>query len=378
METNKNLVNASYTKVPLTLTQAGNISGESGVSSTVMILKNTTTATPQLKTGTTVPSGIHNNIATNSTTSAVGVPAISSVSSLPPHKASSTTHFLNVESTTDSKGTGNKGLTLGPTEKMTSIELLSRRTEPTAMEHSVLPPSPATSPKMSVLISSARSYSTPAGLTTEASTASPQTTGTSSTLTNASRATHNPPTSRPYSTVTSTSLTTAAETHSPPLLRPHSTTISTAVTTAGATEPTTKSDNKTTLIGKTTSNPVRIIPTVSTKGAETSLATQQTETTSQFVMAPTHITPSSVRTVTSSAALSKSVTVQHSQDQQSLSRESIYQQVDISLLLALLLGVLFFIAVVVLFAVQAYESYRKKDYTQVDYLINGMYADSEM
>ncbi|KYO41567.1 hypothetical protein Y1Q_0006335 [Alligator mississippiensis] len=27
---------------------------------------------------------------------------------------------------------------------------------------------------------------------------------------------------------------------------------------------------------------------------------------------------------------------------------------------------------------KAYESYKKKDYTQVDYLINGMYADSEM
>lgn len=27
---------------------------------------------------------------------------------------------------------------------------------------------------------------------------------------------------------------------------------------------------------------------------------------------------------------------------------------------------------------QAYESYKKKDYTQVDYLINGMYVDSEM
>nr|KAF6342557.1 hypothetical protein mPipKuh1_001633 [Pipistrellus kuhlii] len=26
----------------------------------------------------------------------------------------------------------------------------------------------------------------------------------------------------------------------------------------------------------------------------------------------------------------------------------------------------------------AYENYKKKDYTQVDYLINGMYADSEM
>ncbi|XP_053575914.1 uncharacterized protein C11orf24 homolog [Bombina bombina] len=52
---------------------------------------------------------------------------------------------------------------------------------------------------------------------------------------------------------------------------------------------------------------------------------------------------------------------------------------DKSILLAvLLLGNLFFLAVIVLFAIQAYESYQKKDYTQVDYLINGMYADSEI
>ncbi|XP_071974090.1 uncharacterized protein C11orf24 homolog isoform X1 [Engystomops pustulosus] len=48
------------------------------------------------------------------------------------------------------------------------------------------------------------------------------------------------------------------------------------------------------------------------------------------------------------------------------------------LLAVLLLGNLFFLAVIVLFMLQAYESYKKKDYTQVDYLINGMYADSEM
>ncbi|XP_030667230.1 uncharacterized protein C11orf24 homolog [Nomascus leucogenys] len=48
------------------------------------------------------------------------------------------------------------------------------------------------------------------------------------------------------------------------------------------------------------------------------------------------------------------------------------------LLVVLLLGVTLFITVLVLFALQAYESYKKKDYTQVDYLINGMYADSEM
>ncbi|XP_076971595.1 uncharacterized protein C11orf24 homolog [Tamandua tetradactyla] len=48
------------------------------------------------------------------------------------------------------------------------------------------------------------------------------------------------------------------------------------------------------------------------------------------------------------------------------------------LLVVLLLGVTLFITVLVLFALQAYESYKRKDYTQVDYLINGMYADSEM
>ncbi|XP_003468165.1 uncharacterized protein C11orf24 homolog [Cavia porcellus] len=48
------------------------------------------------------------------------------------------------------------------------------------------------------------------------------------------------------------------------------------------------------------------------------------------------------------------------------------------LLVVLILGVTLFATVLVLFALQAYESYKKKDYTQVDYLINGMYADSEM
>uniref|UniRef100_A0A6Q2WWL1 Uncharacterized protein n=2 Tax=Esox lucius TaxID=8010 RepID=A0A6Q2WWL1_ESOLU len=53
------------------------------------------------------------------------------------------------------------------------------------------------------------------------------------------------------------------------------------------------------------------------------------------------------------------------------------QVVDTSSLLAVLLfGLLFFLVTVVLFLTQAYESYRKKDYTQVDYLINGMYSDS--
>ncbi|XP_056137994.1 uncharacterized protein C11orf24 [Lampris incognitus] len=53
------------------------------------------------------------------------------------------------------------------------------------------------------------------------------------------------------------------------------------------------------------------------------------------------------------------------------------QLVDTSSLLAVLLfGLLFFLVTVAVFVTQAYESYRRKDYTQVDYLINGMYTDS--
>ncbi|XP_017289420.1 uncharacterized protein C11orf24 homolog [Kryptolebias marmoratus] len=53
------------------------------------------------------------------------------------------------------------------------------------------------------------------------------------------------------------------------------------------------------------------------------------------------------------------------------------QLVDMASLLAVLLfGLLFFVVTVAVFVTQAYESYRRKDYTQVDYLINGMYSDS--
>ncbi|XP_035012634.2 uncharacterized protein C11orf24 isoform X2 [Hippoglossus stenolepis] len=47
-----------------------------------------------------------------------------------------------------------------------------------------------------------------------------------------------------------------------------------------------------------------------------------------------------------------------------------------SLFAVLLFGLLFFLVAVAVFITQAYESYRRKDYTQVDYLINGMYSDS--
>ncbi|KAJ8417679.1 hypothetical protein AAFF_G00225220 [Aldrovandia affinis] len=54
-----------------------------------------------------------------------------------------------------------------------------------------------------------------------------------------------------------------------------------------------------------------------------------------------------------------------------------WQLVDTSSLLAVFLfGLIFFLVTVALFLTQAYDSYKKRDYTQVDYLINGMYSDS--
>lgn len=47
-----------------------------------------------------------------------------------------------------------------------------------------------------------------------------------------------------------------------------------------------------------------------------------------------------------------------------------------SLLVVLLFGLLFFLVTVSVFVKLAYDSYKRKDYTQVDYLINGMYSDS--
>lgn len=48
------------------------------------------------------------------------------------------------------------------------------------------------------------------------------------------------------------------------------------------------------------------------------------------------------------------------------------------LLAVLVCGSLLFVITVLVFVKQAYESYTRKDYSQVDYLINGMYSDSSV
>lgn len=49
-----------------------------------------------------------------------------------------------------------------------------------------------------------------------------------------------------------------------------------------------------------------------------------------------------------------------------------------TLLAVLIFGLLFFIISVLLFLRRACESYRKRGYTQMDYLINGMYSDTRL
>ncbi|XP_061465939.1 uncharacterized protein C11orf24 homolog [Rhineura floridana] len=180
------------------------------------------------------------------------------------------------------------------------------------------------------------------------------------------------------------SSSTDAASHSPPASGSHSPLASTVTsmsqTTTRPTSAGTKSAQLTTIVtDKAKSAPDRETPTVSAKGAETSTTTEQSEIMSQPVMATTYIHFLSVFATRSPIAPPKSTTLKQGQDQWDIGSEGSYRPVDVSLLSAVLLfGVLFFVTIVVLFAIQAYESYRKKDYTQVDYLINGMYADSEM
>ncbi|KAM7165140.1 uncharacterized protein C11orf24 homolog isoform 1-T5 [Macrochelys suwanniensis] len=129
--------------------------------------------------------------------------------------------------------------------------------------------------------------------------------------------------------------------------------------------------------------------TVRTKGAKTSATNQPTTkaTTGREVMTTTYSTFLTKLTTRGPTNAPKTTALGVGRGQQNADYDNLLTAtepltqylVDTSSLLAVLLfGIIFFITVLVLFAMQAYESYKKKDYTQVDYLINGMYADSEM
>ncbi|XP_072194434.1 uncharacterized protein C11orf24 homolog isoform X2 [Excalfactoria chinensis] len=124
----------------------------------------------------------------------------------------------------------------------------------------------------------------------------------------------------------------------------------------------------------------------STKGATVLTIGPTSEATTEHVIKSTSYVPSTKHTTTAPTNAPGTTTLSTAETQGTnneyllVAAEPLTQYlVDKSLLLAVLLfGTFFLITVIVLFLMQAYESYKKKDYTQVDYLINGMYVDSEM
>ncbi|XP_026222061.1 uncharacterized protein C11orf24 [Anabas testudineus] len=179
-------------------------------------------------------------------------------------------------------------------------------------------------------------------------------------------------------TVLVTSIITTIPTSTPTITRPTLTTAATA-----APHPTTTAKGTTTLTSGSTAITTNTT-TIDTKPSPSStlvITTSQPSTLSTG-MPPIHTMslptrPPSLSTITpanhneSVAAVTKVAVVEIAGG--ALTR----QLVDTASLLAVLLfGLLFFMVTVSVFVTQAYESYRRKDYTQVDYLINGMYADS--
>ncbi|XP_028591624.2 uncharacterized protein C11orf24 homolog [Podarcis muralis] len=349
-----------------------------------------------------------NNVTTTHGNTTRGIPNVTSGPSTPPQKPSLpptsfhlTESAITVNSTSSSKGTQTSKLTLGAANTTETPPRTIPTSFATAANNPVLPITLKTGMATGVLIpvnsssvgmSSSRS---PVNSSTNAAAQNPPASATQNSLTTATQnlsasTTQNPLTTATQNLSASTTqnpLTTAtqnlsASTTQNPLTTatpnpPASTATGISQTTKRPTTVATKSAELTTIV-KTT--PDRVTPRVTAKGAETTTTAEQpASATSQPVLVTTYTNPLSVFATKSPVAPPKSVTINQGQDQQDTGSEGSYRPVDVSLLLAVLLfGVLFFVTIVVLFVIQAYESYRKKDYTQVDYLINGMYADSEM
>ncbi|KAG7522262.1 hypothetical protein JOB18_017776 [Solea senegalensis] len=225
--------------------------------------------------------------------------------------------------------------------------------------------------------------STPVPTATTASTTTTTTTTTLSTATPVPTTTPAPTTTPTLTTTTTTPMPT---TPIPTTPMPTTTTPTPRTTTTTTTTTPTPTTITTTT---TTPTPTTTTPTTTTKTPmPTTTTTPHPPTT---VKAPT--TSSSANTpgttTTSMTPLSSSAPNSgwdHKEVVASGTKVSVVdtaggaltrQLVDTSSLLAVLLfGLLFFLVTVGVFVAQAYESYKRKDYTQVDYLINGMYTDS--
>uniref|UniRef100_A0A8C3PL60 MANSC domain-containing protein n=1 Tax=Calidris pygmaea TaxID=425635 RepID=A0A8C3PL60_9CHAR len=174
---------------------------------------------------------------------------------------------------------------------------------------------------------------------------------------------------------------TSTQIHQTEQFNPHTTTTSppcsTSPTTVGA-GPKTLNTTLTTLI----SQDAGTSSTASTSAMVLTTASAAETTTGHQIKATSHIF--STTTALAGAPKTTASGLAETQDRDNeyllIAAEPLTQYLvnKSSLLAVLLVGTVFFITVIVLFLMQAYESYKKKDYTQVDYLINGMYVDSEM
>ncbi|KAM3852203.1 uncharacterized protein C11orf24 homolog isoform 1-T7 [Vipera latastei] len=250
----------------------------------------------------------------------------------------------DIASTTKAKRTQESKIISGVPEKTISTKLLSRTmTTATLTTIATYPVLPTTPPKL-------HRTSIPAPVNTGNGSQSVESSSTVA-------ATLKPPASRAKSTIHTVASTTMT---------------ATSIVTIKSAEFTTVATDRI----KPTSD--KVIPPVFTKAANITTP-QQVLSTSQPLQGTTSVQLLSTLTSTNPKMSSKPTSTIQSKNQKDEDRENSFRQVDISLLLAMLLfGVLFFVTIVILFTVQAYDSYKKKDYTQVDYLINGMYADSEM
>ncbi|XP_041693118.1 uncharacterized protein C11orf24 [Coregonus clupeaformis] len=207
------------------------------------------------------------------------------------------------------------------------------------------------------------------------------TTTTTTTTTTAMPSTTNTTTTQPTTTTTTIPSTTTTTT----------TTATPSTTNTTTTQPTTTTTTIPSTTTTTTTIKTTALPSTTTpKTTTTTTTTADTSTDEEKKPSPTIPEAPSTRVTSRNSMVPSTATAEVGTkrlDGGTNTNRAIIdvvageiltrQLVDTSALLAVLLfGLLFFLVTVVLFLTQAYKSYRRKDYTQVDYLINGMYSDS--
>ncbi|XP_051779438.1 location of vulva defective 1-like [Erpetoichthys calabaricus] len=224
-----------------------------------------------------------------------------------------------------------------------------------------------------------------AATTTTTKTATPTTKETTTTTKTATPTTKETTTKTATPTTKETTTTTKTAT---PTTKETTTTTKTATNTTKETTTTTKTATNTTK--ETTTTTTTKTATNTTKEMTTTPSTKKTILTTEKILPSimTSAVPNNLRTseatdqpkIVSKVVPEATTEIREPVEDKggSLSVGPLATQVvdTGSLLAVFLFGLLFFLVSVGLFVSQAYESYKKKDYTQVDYLINGMYVDS--